>query len=77
MGPNLVVVSAPSLELFGRVCKREEPVGFQALGAVAAVEGFDEGVVRRLAGAGEVQGDAVGVGLSRQPSRCSKTWIRR
>lgn len=62
MGPDLVVVSAPSLQLFSRIRKREEPAGVQALGAEAAVEGFDEGVVRGLAGAGEVQGDAVGVG---------------
>lgn len=62
MGPNLVVVSAPSLQLFRRIRKREEPVGVQALGPEAAIEGLDEGVVRRLAGPGEVQGDAMGIG---------------
>ena len=62
MEPDLVVVVAPSLQLFGRICKRQEPVSVQTLGPEAAVEGFDEGVVRGLAGAGEVQGDALGEG---------------
>jgi hypothetical protein len=34
----------------------------QALGAEASVEGFDKGVVGRLAGPAEVERDAVGVG---------------
>ena len=58
MGPDLVVVSAPSPQLFGRIRKRQEPVGIQALGPEASVEGFDEGVGRRLAGAGDPQGGA-------------------
>jgi hypothetical protein len=62
MRPDLVVVSAPSLQLFGRIRKRQELVCVQALGPEAPVEGFDEGVVRRLAGPAEVQGDAVGIG---------------
>jgi hypothetical protein len=62
MGPNLVVASAPSLQLFGRIRKRKEPVGVQALGSEAAVEGPDEGVVCRLSRPTEVQGNAVGVG---------------
>ena len=62
MGPILVVVSAPILQLFGRVGKRQELVGVQALSAEAAVEGFYKGVIGRLAGAREVQGDATGVG---------------
>lgn len=62
MGPILVVVTAPSLQLFGRIRKRQEPVGVQTLGPEAAVEGLDEGIVRRLAGPAEVQGDAVGIG---------------
>lgn len=53
--PILVVVSEPSLHLFGRVCKRQEPVRVQALAAEAAVERLDEGVVGGLAGSGEVQ----------------------
>ena len=53
MRPDLVVVCAPSLQLFGRIRKRQEPVGVQALGPEAAVEGFNEGVVRRLAGPGD------------------------
>jgi len=62
MGPNLVVVSAPNLQLFGRIRKREEPVGVQAFGPEASVERLDEGVVCRFAGPREVEGDAVGVG---------------
>ena len=61
MRPDLVVVSAPSLQLFRRVCKRQEPVSVQALGPEAAVEGLDEGIVSRLAGPAEVQGDAIGL----------------
>lgn len=57
------MVSAPGLQLFYRICGRQEPVGVQAPGPEAAVEGFDEGLVRRLAGPGQVQGDAVGTGL--------------
>jgi hypothetical protein len=38
---------------------RQEPASVQTLGPEAAVEGFDEGFVRGLAGAGEVQDDAV------------------
>ena len=34
----------------------------QALGPEAAVEGLDEGIVSRLAGPAEVQGDAMGIG---------------
>lgn len=68
MRPDLVVVSAPSLQLFGRIRKRQEPVGVQALGPEAAVEGFNERVVGRLAGPGEFQGDATGLGPQVQVS---------
>jgi ParB/RepB/Spo0J family partition protein len=46
----LVVVSAPSLQLFLRVSKRQEPVRVQALCPDAPVESLGEGIVRRLAG---------------------------
>ena len=62
MRPDLVVVSAPSLQLFGRIRKRQELVCVQALGPEAAVEGFNEGVVSRLAGPGEVECDALRIG---------------
>jgi len=58
----LVVVSAPSLQLFARVRKGQEPVGVHALGANTAVEGFGEGVVGRLARSREVERDAPGIG---------------
>jgi hypothetical protein len=60
--PILVVVSEPSLHPFGRIRKRQEPVGVQALTAEAAVERLDEGVVRRLAWPREVERDALGIG---------------
>lgn len=66
MGPDLVVVSAPSFQLFSRIRKRQEPVSVQARGPEASVEGLDEGVVRRLAGPAEVQGDAMSVGPQAQ-----------
>ena len=50
--PILVVVSDPSLHLFGCVRKRQEPVGVPSLAAEAAVERLDEGVVGGLAGSG-------------------------
>ena len=60
--PILVVVSEPSLHLFGRVCKRQEPVRVQALASEAAVECLDEGIVGRLAGPGEVQRHPLRIG---------------
>lgn len=68
MAPDLVVVSTPSLQLFGRIRKRQEPVGVQTLGPEAADEGLDEGIVGRLAGLAEVQGDAMGIGPQVQVS---------
>ena len=57
----LFVVSAPILQLGTGVVKGHEPVGVQAFGAETAIEGFDEGIVGRLARPGEVESDAVGV----------------
>ena len=64
----VVVVSAPSVQLFGHIRKRRKPVGVQALRPEAAVKDLDEGVVRRLAGPAEVQGDAMGIGPQVQVS---------
>ena len=41
----LIVVSAPSLQLFGRVGKRQEPVGVQTFRAEPAIKCFDIGIV--------------------------------
>ena len=49
----LVVVSTPSLKFFPGVVKAEEPMGVQALGPQAPVEGLDEGVVSRFARSGK------------------------
>ena len=46
----LVVVLVPIRQLFPGVGKGQKPVRVQALGAQAAVEGLDEGVVGRFAG---------------------------
>jgi hypothetical protein len=59
---HLIVVSAPILHLFGRVRKRQEPVGIQALRPEAAVERFDVGIVVRFSRPAEVERDALGVG---------------
>jgi hypothetical protein len=48
--PDLVVVSAPMLQLFSGVGKRQEPMSVQALCPELAVERLDETVVGRLAG---------------------------
>lgn len=55
MGAQLFVVSAPILQLFGRVGKRKKPVGVQALRT-------DVSVVRWLSRSREVERDALGVG---------------
>ena len=49
MRPILVVVSAPSLQLFLRVRKGQEPMSVQTFRSEAAVEGFDVRVIRWLA----------------------------
>jgi hypothetical protein len=52
MWANLVVVLAPSLHLFGRVRKGEEPMGVQTFGPEAPIEGLDIGIGRGLSGSG-------------------------
>jgi len=59
--PILVIVSEPSLHLFGRFRKRQEPVRAQALSAEASIELLDEAIVGGLSGAREVQDDALGI----------------
>ena len=59
---NLVVVSTPSLQLFPRICKRQEPVGVQALLPELAVECFNKRIISWLAGSAKVQGNLVHIG---------------
>ena len=59
---DLVVVPAPFLHVRPGIVKAEEPVGVQALGPELAVEGLDEGVVRRLSPPAEVEHDSLLVG---------------
>lgn len=49
-------------QLISRICKRQEPVRFEAFGAEPAIEGFNEGIVRWHARAREVELDAAPVG---------------
>ncbi len=51
----LVVVFAPILQLFLRVCKAQEPVCVQTFCSEATVERLDEGVISGLAWSGEVK----------------------
>jgi len=60
--PDLVVVSAPSLQLFAGIRKIHEPVGVQAFRPQLAVERLDEAVVGGVPRPGEVQDDIVGIG---------------
>ena len=62
MWPDLVVVSAVSLQLFLRIRKRQEPVSVQTFSAELAVEALDERVVSWFAGTREVQRDTFGIG---------------
>src|SRR3974377_1503058 len=62
MRPLLVVVAAPSFDLFLSILQAQKPVLVQTLLPKAAVKGFDEGIVRGLPRPGEVQDDAMGVG---------------
>ena len=61
MTSMFVVVRPPAAELLLCVLQGQEPVFVQALGSKPTVEGFDQGVVRRLARTTEVKLDAVGV----------------
>lgn len=62
MGPNLVIVLTPIFYFSPGIVKAHEPVGTQSFAAELAVEGFDEGIIGRLAGAGEVEDDALMIG---------------
>jgi hypothetical protein len=56
---NLVVIDPPSLTLYPSIVQAQEPKGVEAFGPDAAVEGLGKHVVRRLAGATEVEDDTV------------------
>jgi len=62
MGSVVIVVPAPSIQLFRRVGKGKESVGVWTFRPQPAVERIAEGVVGRLARPGEVERDAIGVG---------------
>src|SRR6056297_4328790 len=62
VGSDLVVVSTPILQLLASIGKAHEPVRVQAFRPELRIERLDEAVVGRLAGAGEVQRDVVGIG---------------
>jgi hypothetical protein len=54
--------TCPILHLFAGVGKAQEPVGVQTFCAEATIEGFNECIVSRLSGSGEVECDAALVG---------------
>lgn len=58
MGPLGVVLDTPGFDLLAGVAQRKEPVLVQTLAAEPAVEALDEGVMHRLVGFDEPQGDA-------------------
>jgi hypothetical protein len=62
VGPDLIVVSTPSIEFFAGIGKAHEPVRVQAFRRELRIEGLDEAVVGRFSRPGEVQRDLVGVG---------------
>ena len=62
MWPFFAVISTPSLQLFGRICKRQDAMRVQAFCSEPAVKCFYEGVVRGLSRSGEVLGDAAQIG---------------
>jgi len=59
---DFVVVSTPFLHFLPGVVKAHEPVGVQTFGSELAIEAFDESVVGRLTGPGEVKRHALRVG---------------
>lgn len=78
MRADVVVVVAPSLQLFAGVGKGQEPVRVHALGPDAAVERVGEGIVRRLARSREVQRHALRVGSQIEVARDdSAPWLTR
>ena len=62
MWPDLVAVSAVSLQLFLRIRKGQEPVSVQTFSAELAVKAFDEGIVGWFPGPSEFQRDTFGIG---------------
>ena len=62
MGPDLIVVLPPSFDFLPGIVQRQKPMSIQAFGSKLAVEEFDEGIVRWLARATEVQRDVLFVG---------------
>lgn len=56
-----IVVLAPNLHLFARICKAQEPMRVQAFSAETTVEGFDEHIVGGLSRPAEVECDAAPV----------------
>ena len=57
----LIVVFAPSLQLFAGVGKAHEPMGVQAFRAQLTIERLDEAVIRGLTWPREVQGNRIGI----------------
>jgi hypothetical protein len=50
MRPEAIMLFLEQLDFFFRILERKEPVDVQALIAKAAVEGFDERIIRWFSG---------------------------
>lgn len=59
MGPDLIVVLPPSIDLHCGILQVQKPVLVEALQTKATVERFDQRIVGWLSGPGEVQDDPV------------------
>jgi hypothetical protein len=57
----LIIVPPKCVDVLLRVVDRREPMYIQTFFAESSVEGFDRGIVGRLATTTEVENDAVGV----------------
>src|ERR1044072_3311560 len=62
MRPEAIILFLKQLDFFFCILERKEPIDVQALIAKAAVEGFDERIIRWFSGPREVQRHLVVVG---------------
>jgi hypothetical protein len=64
MGPEDIIFLPPSLYFLLRILQRQEPMSIQTFIPVAAVEGFNKGIIGRFSRSGEVQRHLVVIGSS-------------
>jgi hypothetical protein len=59
-----IIVLLPGVDDGSGMCKAAEPMEIQALITKLTVEALDMGILRRLAGFDEIEGDTVHIGSS-------------